>query len=354
MAKKVERKAVSTKATTESNIEDDIRDIAAIVNKQFGEGSAMIMGEETSDMLEIPFWTRTGIPQLDYAIGGYNHPGVPGGRIIEIFGPESNGKTTLAMWILKRLIDDLNGIGIYQDSEHAFSEERASQMRLNMSKVIFSQPETMESVFEAQEVIIDTLSKKNSDRPIGIVWDSIAATPTKSEVDGDYGDAVMGIHARIMSQALRKITSLIKKDKVCAMYINQVRDKMNVSWGEKTDTFGGRAMKFYSTVRIEVVRIETLKKGNDKMGIKVRATIKKNKVAPPFKEATFNILFDEDSGVIDWQTALLDFLKDNNFIGGSSGWYEIKGKNYRPDEARKLLSSDEDLTAELYAMAYNE
>lgn len=350
----VERNPVKSKESPKNMPTDDfMKDVANAVNKKFGEGTAMIAGED-SEMLDIPFWVRTDIPSLDYAVGGHSHPGVPGGRIIEVYGAESHGKTTVAMWILKKLIDGNNGIGIFQDTEHALSMERAEQMGLDMNKVIYTQPEIMEDVFESQEIIIETLREKNTDRPIGIVWDSVAATSTKSEIEGEYGDAVMGIHARIMSQALRKIKGQIKKQNVMAIYINQIRDKMGVMFGEKTSTFGGRALKFYSTVRLEVTRIQTLKDKNNKpSGITVRVSVRKNKVAPPFRESEFDILFDENSGVIDYMGATLDWLKEHELIGGSQGWYEIEGKNYRKEDAKRMLLDDEKLYKKYYDLAYS-
>lgn len=208
-----------------------IKSTAKELNSKYGEGSAMIRTEDCEDdMLDIPFWIKTGIPQLDFAVGGKSHPGIPGGRITEIYGPESNGKTSVALFIMKKAIED-GAIGLYQDSENALTDERIEQFGLNPNRVIFTQPETMEDVFEQQETTIGIIRKTQKDSPMIIVWDSVAATPTKSEVEGDYGDSVMGIHARIMSQALRKIKGLMKNEQVAAIYINQIRDKIGVVFG---------------------------------------------------------------------------------------------------------------------------
>ena len=221
-----------------------------------------------------------------------------------------------------------------------------------MEDVIYAQPETMEEVYQQQEAAID-IAKKDNDEPMIIVWDSVASSPTKAELEGEYGDSVMGQHARLMSQGLRKIKGKIKRCNIMAVYINQTREKIGVTFGDKSNTFGGKALKFYATVRIEVTMIGKLKKndGADPHGIAVRAVVKKNKVAPPFKKAEFEIFFD-DTG-IDHIGATLDWLKQHELIGGSQGWYEIKGKNYRRDEARDLLYRDEELLKEIRNLAYS-
>lgn len=330
-----------------------VKSVVGELNSKFGKGSAMLLseGDDMGDMADIPFWVRTGIPQLDYAVGGSKHPGFPGGRITEVFGAESAGKTTVSLWIMKKLVES-GGIGIYQDSEFALTEERAEQMQIDLESIIYTQPEIMEEVFEQQEAVIDLLrKKKDNDQPVGIFWDSVASCPTKSELDGEYGDSVMGIHARLMSQSLRKIRGKIKKEKILALYVNQIRDKIGISYGDKTATFGGRALKFYASVRIQVTQQEKIKVGDKIVGIRVKAEVKKNKVAPPFKSAVFDILFFEEGG-IDQNKAILDWLKENELIGGSQGWYEIGGKNYRLDDAKELLADDEELFQEYLDLCY--
>jgi len=317
----VNRKAIvsAQEAQSEGNSNKNslVSKVADGINKMYS-GSAFKLDDDI-DSMEVPYWIRLNIPALDYAIGGKAHPGVPAGRLIEVFGPESQGKTTIALHIMKRTID-YGGIGIYQDAEFALTDERVEQFDIDLSEVIYSQPETMEQVFESQELVIDMISKENDEgRPVALIWDSVASTPTQSEVDGDYGDSIMGVHARLMSQALRKIRSKIAKQNIIAIYINQIRDKMGVTYGEKTSTFGGRALKFYASVRLEIHSIEKIKKGDDVVGIRVEVQIKKNKVAPPFKKARFDILFEGNAG-IDCVGAVLDWCKEKEFIGGSTGW----------------------------------
>jgi len=329
------------------SVSELITGVASELSKKFGAGTAMLFSANVDDEVKgIPFWVRTGLPALDYAIGGVNHPGLPGGRIIEISGAESSGKTTMAMWIMKCLIK-MDGIAVLQDSEFAFSEERARQFNIAMDKIIYSNPETTEEVFEQQETIINLLSAKKNKNIVGIFWDSVASTSTKAELDGAYGQASMGVQARLMSQAMRKIKGLISKQRVFALYVNQVRDKIGVMFGEKTSTPGGRALKFFASVRIEVNQVEKLKKGDEIIGIRVKATVRKNKVAPPFKTAEFNIIFDEKAGGIDDVQAIIDWLV---FIGKLQKvrdnkeecleWaYAYTGND---DEVEEEISEDED------------
>jgi len=331
---------------------DLVKEVAKELNIKFGEGSAMIMdGEE--DIAKVPFWVRTGIPALDYAVGGKVHPGLPGGRIVEVYGEESSGKTTLTIYFLRKVVDTM-GIGVFQDSEHSLSEERVNQIGLDKRKVIYLQPETMEEVFEQQEHIINLIRQKRSKTPLVIGWDSVASTPTSAELEGEYGSEVMGQHARLMSQSLRKIKGLIKKENVLALYVNQIRDKIGVRFGEKTSTFGGRALKFYASVRIEVAIIEKIKESEGKdspvVGIRVRATVRKNKVAPPFKTAEFIIYFDDRC--VDEIGAVLEWLKMNGLAGETQGWYEIEGKKYRFKDAWELLNEDRDLFEKYYELCY--
>lgn len=359
VAKKSEVERVPIKKSDdEFDVSSLVKSTAAELNKKFGSGTAMVMGddEDDSDLLEIPFWIRTGIPALDYAVGGFKHPGFPGGRIVEIYGPESNGKSSLAAWILKCIVNDYEGAALYQDAECALSEERMEELDIDMSSVLYAQPETIDEVFDQQEAVVESWRKKKGfSNPIGIVWDSVAATTTRAELDGEYTDHSMGEHARLISKALRKFKSTISKQAILAVFINQTRDKIGISWGDKTTTFGGRALKFYSSVRIELRQIEKIKKkGDDKgiAGIRVVATVKKNKVAPPFKEAIFKILFDEGEGVIDQTGAMLEWLKDNDLIGGSAGRYEIEGKSYYLDGARDVLRDNDKLFQKYFDLCY--
>lgn len=335
MGKQPQRKPVKLNETAEvetDDIDEFIGDILVDMNKKFADSSQTL---EDTTKAQITYWLSSGNPVLDYHLGG----GYPAGRVIEIFGPESNGKTTVALHALAET-QKVGGVGIFLDTEHALDKRRAKAIGVDLKKMIYAQPETMEDLFEYVEEIVKRVKAKDPNRLITIVWDSVASTPTKSEVEGDYGDAVMGIHARIMSQAFRKITKIISSQKVIFICINQIRDKMNVSYGDKTSTFGGRALKFYATQRIEVRRTEMYKEGNEIKGIKCEATVKKNKVAPPFGVAKFAILFQDVNGGMDAVGSLLDEGFELGLFGDSKGWYDIDGKKYRKIEAREFLSEN--------------
>lgn len=255
--------------------------------------------------------------------------------------------TTVALHAIAET-QKMGGIGIFLDTEHALDKRRAKSIGVDLKRLIYAQPETMEKLFEYVERTVELIAKKSPDKLITIVWDSVAATPTETEVEGEYGDAVMGIHARIMSQAFRKITAKISKYKVLFICINQIRDKIGgVSWGEKSNTFGGRALKFYATQRVDVRKVGNYKEGEVIKGIKCEATIKKNKVAPPFGVAKFNILFRDEYGGIDPYTSLLEDGFEKGMFGSSKGWYDIDGKKYRVADAVELLENDAELWKKL-------
>jgi recombination protein RecA len=332
--KKTKPKKEAEKSTPSTDDEDDelINSIILDLNKKEPE-TAMIL--DSSVRAQVQGWIPSGDPAIDEVLGG----GWPLGRIVEVFGPESNGKTTVALHAVKE-VQDMGGVAIFLDNEHALSKERAKDIGVNLKKLIYVQPGTMEEVFESVEGIIEKITKKNSERPILIVWDSVAASPAKAEVEGDYDDQHVGIHARIMSQSLRKINKLINHSKACFMCINQTRDKVGVMYGEKSGTPGGRALKFYASIRLEVVKIGQYKEGSAVAGIKCIATAKKNKVAPPFGKADFNILFAKDSAGIDGVGTLLDKGLDLGIFGDSKGWYELDGTKYRKADARKFLKDN--------------
>lgn len=316
-----------------------IHDIISDLNKSNPE-TAMVLEDAVG--AKISTFIPSGDPGIDEILGG----GWPCGRVVEVYGAESHGKTTLALHAIAEA-QKMDGITIFLDTEHALNMDRAKSIGIDLKKMIYAQPATMEEVFKYAEKIIDKVREHDTDRPVIIVWDSVAATPTKSEVDGDYGDHNVGVHGRVMSQGLRKITSKISKQNILFLCVNQVRDKVGVVWGEKTTTPGGRALKFYSSIRVEIARTGQYKEGNNVVGISCVATVKKNKIAPPFGKAEFNILFEEENGGIDTIGSVLDAGYDMGILGNSRGWYEIDGKKYRKIEARTFLRKNPKILEEL-------
>ncbi|WP_270364021.1 recombinase RecA [Bacillus paranthracis] len=344
----------TTKVKKESNAADKLQDaedddeddlISSIIVDLNKKDSGAAMTLENATHAQVNGWIPSGHPDIDDVLSGGR--GWPLGRVVELFGPESNGKTTVALHAIAE-IQKMGGIAIFLDTEHALDRSRAKTIGVNLKKMIYAQPETMEDVFEFIEEIIGTIRKKDPNRPVLIVWDSVAATAARVEVEGDYGDHNVGVHGRIMSQGFRKINPLINKEKICFMCINQVRDKVGVTFGEKTSTPGGRALKFYASVRLEVIKIGQYKEGSEVAGIKCIATAKKNKVSPPFKKADFNIVFDPIHGGIDGMGALLDKGFDAGIFGDSKGWYVIDDKKYRKSDARVFLKENPDTAKKFY------
>lgn len=320
--------------------EDDlIQDILSDLNKKNPE-TAMLL--ESSTRAQAQGWIPSGCIDLDNILGG----GYPLGRIVEVYGAESNGKSTVAMHAVAE-VQKMGGVAVYFDTEHAMNKQRAKEIGINLSKLIYAQPSTMEEVFEQTETIIEKVSSK-SDRPILIVWDSVASTPVQAELDGAYDDQFVGVHGRVMSQALRKINAIINHSKTCFMAVNQTRDKVGVMFGNKTTTPGGKALKFYASIRLEVVKIGQYKEGNEVAGIKCIGTATKNKLYPPFGKANFNILFDSDSAGIDTIGNLLDSGYEKGIFGNSKGWYLIDDKKMRKADARKYLKENPETYQTLY------
>jgi recombination protein RecA len=280
------------------------------IEKQFGKGSIMKMdGQARVDVDAIP----TGSISLDVALGV---GGIPRGRVVEIYGPESSGKTTLTLSIISQ-VQKKGGVAAFIDAEHAFDAVYAAKLGVKLDELLVSQPDTGEQALE----IAETLTRSNAVDLI--VVDSVAALTPKAEIEGEMGDSHMGLHARLMSQALRKLTAVTSKSKTCLIFINQIRMKIGVMFGNPETTTGGNALKFYSSVRIDLRRIETLKRGDEVIGNRVRAKIVKNKVAPPFREAEFEILFDEG---ISYLSDLMDLAVKYEVIEKSGAWFAFEGE----------------------------
>ena len=277
----------------------------ASIEKQFGRGSIMTMGgENPMGTIEV---VPTGIISVDMALGG----GIPVGRIIEIYGPESSGKTTLAEYMIGQ-VQQRGGVAAFIDAEHAFDPEYAKTLGVQLDDLLFSQPDTGEQALE----ICETLVRSNAVNVI--VIDSVAALVPRAEIEGEMGDAMIGVQARLMSQALRKLTGVISKSKTTVIFINQIRVKIGVMFGNPETTSGGNALKFYASVRIEIRRKEQIKEGDQVSGITTGIKVVKNKIAPPFRTATFDIMYG--SG-ISREGDLIDTGVAKDVVRKSGAWY---------------------------------
>lgn len=301
MAVNKEKKEVSPKTNREKALELAL----SAIEKQFGQGSIMKMGQEIK--LDVPS-ISTGAISLDVALGV---GGIPRGRVIEIFGPESSGKTTLTLNIIAEA-QKKGGIAAFIDAEHAFDAGYAKKIGVNLNDLLMSQPDTGEQALEITETLV------RSNAVDVVVVDSVAALTPRAEIEGEMGAAHMGLQARLMSQALRKLTSCISKSKTTVIFINQIREKIGIIFGNPETTPGGRALKFYTSIRIDLRRIGSIKNGTDIVGNRVRAKIVKNKVAPPFKQAEFDIMYDEGISRIG---SILDEAEKQELIKKSGSWY---------------------------------
>lgn len=280
------------------------------IEKQFGKGSIMKLGESTHMQVEI---VPSGSIALDIALGT---GGLPRGRIIEVYGPESSGKTTVALHAIAE-VQKIGGQAAFIDAEHALDPSYASKLGVNIDELLLSQPDTGEQALEIAEALV------RSGAVDVIVIDSVAALVPKAEIEGEMGDSHVGLQARLMSQALRKLSGAISKSKTIAIFINQLREKVGVMFGNPETTPGGRALKFYSTVRLDVRRIETIKMGNDMVGNRTRIKVVKNKVAPPFKQAEIDIMYGEG---ISKEGSLIDIGTELDIVDKSGAWYSYAGE----------------------------
>ena len=308
------------------------------IEKQFGEGSLMKLG---SDQVRKMPSISTGALSIDLALG---IGGVPKGRVIEIYGPESSGKTTLSLHIAAEA-QKAGGVAAFIDAEHALDPIYASALGVDVDELLVSQPDTGEQALEIANMLID------SEGVDVVVIDSVAALVPQAEIDGEMGQSHVGLQARLMSQALRKLTSSINKTQTTVIFINQIREKIGVMWGSPETTSGGRALKFYASVRIDIRRIETLKVGAEMIGNRVRAKIVKNKVAPPFKEAQFDIMFGQG---ISREGSLVDVGVDHGIVRKAGAWftYDEIQLGQGKENSKRFLRENADIALQLETDVY--
>ena len=304
------------------------------LEKQFGRGTLVRLGDD-SFVNQIPA-ISTGSLSLDIKIG---IGGLPRGRVVEIFGPEASGKTTLALHTVANAQKN-GGIACFIDAEHALDPTFATKIGVDIDNLLVSQPDTAEQALE----ICETLVRSNAVDVI--VIDSVAALVPRAEVEGDMGDSHMGLTARLMSQALRKLTASISRSKTTVIFINQIRDKIGVMFGSPETTTGGRALKFYSSVRLDVRRIAQIKERDEVVGSRVRVKVVKNKIAPPFKQTEFDILWDEG---ISYEGDILDMALESKLIQKSGAWFSMDGENLGQgrENTRQFLRDNPDVCSAL-------
>src|SRR5262245_12904755 len=302
-------------------------DIAiANIEKQFGKGSIMRLGEKK--VVDVPA-ISTSCLSLDAAIG---IGGVPRGRIVEIYGPESGGKTTLALHIVSQA-QTQGGVAAYIDAEHAMDAQYAEKLGVNVDDLFISQPDSGEQALEIAEALV------RSGGVDVLVIDSVAALVPRAELDGEMGDSLPGLQARLMSQALRKLTAVVSRSNTCLIFINQIREKIGVMFGNPETTTGGRALKFYSSVRLEIRRTSSIKDGDAVVGNRTKVKVVKNKVAPPFKESEFDIMYGQG---ISQEGDLLDLAVENKIVEKSGAWFSFRGERLGQgrENAKNLIKTD--------------
>ncbi|TVX93916.1 recombinase RecA [Paenibacillus agilis] len=303
------------------------------IEKQFGKGSIMKLGESNHMQVEI---VPSGSLALDIALGT---GGLPRGRIVEVYGPESSGKTTVALHAIAE-VQKTGGQAAFIDAEHALDPQYASKLGVNIDELLLSQPDTGEQGLEIAEALV------RSGAVDIIVIDSVAALVPKAEIEGDMGDSHVGLQARLMSQALRKLSGAISKSKTITIFINQLREKVGVMFGNPETTPGGRALKFYSSVRLDVRRVETIKQGNDMVGNRTRIKVVKNKVAPPFKQADIDIMYGEG---ISKEGSIVDIGTEMDIVQKSGAWYSYEGERLGQgrENAKQFLKENVEMSLKI-------
>jgi recombination protein RecA len=303
------------------------------IEKQFGKGSIMRLGSKEIVPISI---ISTGAISFDAALGV---GGFPRGRVVEVFGPESSGKTTITLQVIAEA-QKTGGMAAFVDAEHALDPAYAKKLGVDVDNLLVSQPDYGEQALEITEALV------RSNAIDVLVVDSVAALVPKAELDGEMGDSHMGLQARLMSQALRKLTGTVSKSRTCLIFINQIREKIGVMFGNPETTTGGRALKFYSSVRVDIRRIAAIKEGDVLIGSRTKVKVVKNKVAAPFREAEFDILYGEG---ISREGDLLDIAVNNNLVEKSGSWYSYKGERIGQgrENARQFLKENKDTMAKL-------
>ena len=329
----------------EKEREESLKNAMKQIEKDYGKGAIMRLGDAAANMnVEV---ISTGILPLDIALGV---GGIPRGRIIEIYGPESSGKTTVTLHMIAEA-QRQGGVAAFIDAEHALDPIYARNLGVDLDNLLVSQPDTGEQALEIVEALV------RSGAIDIIVVDSVAALVPKAEIEGDMGDAHVGLLARLMSQAMRKLTGIISKSRTTAIFINQIREKVGTMYGNPETTTGGRALKFYSSVRLDVRKFDTVKQGTNILGNRTRVKVVKNKIAPPFKVAEFDIMYGEG---VSKESSLIDIAADLDILNKSGSWYSYNGNRLGQgkDTVKDILRNQPELMAEiegkLYEMLKNE
>lgn len=329
----------------EKEREESLKNAMKQIEKDYGKGAIMRLGDAAANMnVEV---ISTGILPLDIALGV---GGIPRGRIIEIYGPESSGKTTVTLHMIAEA-QRQGGVAAFIDAEHALDPIYARNLGVDIDNLLVSQPDTGEQALEIVEALV------RSGAIDIVVVDSVAALVPKAEIEGDMGDAHVGLLARLMSQAMRKLTGIISKSRTTAIFINQIREKVGTMYGNPETTTGGRALKFYSSVRLDVRKFDTVKQGTNILGNRTRVKVVKNKIAPPFKVAEFDIMYGEG---VSKESSLIDIAADLDILNKSGSWYSYNGNRLGQgkDTVKEILRNQPELMAEiegkLYEMLKNE